>query len=493
MKDWLASIVPFSKLWSLMHMAIRCTRANMLVLVVYITSTRLDESCTLGHSGCILLQGVGDICYCDWKHMPLYESSQNRSTTIVSITPLKVQADSRTFKQATSVARFGYTSIVVEGYKSDFNRAVLPFQLRTITSNNYATAQVAPAQSTADHSTITVPARRHVTRFLWQHCKREAQSLGARLPALLQGPWCLAGFVFNALIYVASILVQDVKQWLLQTRQTYRELISSEPVLFVNYVYDFFYKYGLLPLKYTPKASLYYLHAFYQFPAVYLLCLRHGACYIYDAHDFYSQLEDNESFSSFWSRWIIPFERVVETWCIKRAAAVVTVNDGIAQLIQDAYGPRAIIIRNAHDLRLDQAPSQHIRQQLHLPPDQFLVVSVGHAKPGMAIEEMFKALLNLPLNVHVAFVGDGYVPYDKTVQEHNLEGRVHFVLPVKPYEVVPFIRSADAAIVLYYSKSVDYQYSLPNRFFQSIAAELPMLYPELAEIKRLAELYSVGM
>ena len=421
------------------------------------------------------------------------ESSQPRATTIVSITPLKVQADSRTFKQATSVTRFGYTSIVVEEYQSNFDGAALPFQLRTVIRNNHTEVQVIPPQERAGQSATTRPASWRVVWSLWQYCKSKARSLKARLPAPAQGAWRLARFVLRAVVYIASILVQDFKQWLLQRRQAYREFMVSEPVLFVQYVYDFFYKYGLLPLKCTPKASLYYLHAFYQFPAVYLLCLRHGARYIYDAHDFYSQLEDNESFPSFWSRWIIPFERVVETWCIKHAAAVVTVNDGIAQLIQDAYGPRAIIIRNAHDLRLDQAPSQHIRQQLHLPPDQFLVVSVGHAKPGMAIEEMLKALLSLPLNVHVAFLGDGYAPYDKTVQEHNLEGRVHFVLPVKPYEVVPFIRSADAAIVLYYSKSVDYQYSLPNRFFQSIAAELPMLYPELAEIKRLAELYSVGM
>jgi glycosyltransferase involved in cell wall biosynthesis len=421
-----------------------------------------------------------------------HKSSQNRALPIVSITPLKVQADSRTFKQATSVARFGYTSIVVEGYKSDFDGATLPFQLRTITRHSHTEAQMAPTQSTADLSATTVPASRHGMLSLWQYCKSKASFLKARLPAPAQGAWRLARFVLRVVVYIVSVSVQDLQQWLLQRRQAYREFMVSEPVLFVQYVYDFFYKYGLLPLKCTPKASLYYLHAFYQFPAVYLLCLWHGTRYIYDAHDFYSRLEDDESLSSFWSRWIVPFERVVETWCIKHAAAVVTVNDGIAQLIQDSFGPRAVIIRNTHDLRLDQEPLQHLRQQLQLSPDQFLVVSVGHAKPGMAIEEMLKALLSLPPNVHVAFLGDGYAPYTKTVQEYNLEDRVHFVPPVKPYEVVPFIRSADAAIVLYYSKSIDYQYSLPNRFFQSIAAELPLLYPELSEIKRLAELYSVG-
>src|SRR5262249_23075584 len=48
---------------------------------------------------------------------------------VVSITPLPLRRDSRTFKQAGSVARFGYRSIVVEGQPSGFAVDDLPFQL----------------------------------------------------------------------------------------------------------------------------------------------------------------------------------------------------------------------------------------------------------------------------------------------------------------------------------------------------------------------------
>ena len=34
---------------------------------------------------------------------------------------------------------------------------------------------------------------------------------------------------------------------------------------------------------------------------------------------------------------------------------------------------------------------------------------------------------------------------------------------------------------------------LPNGFFQSFSAGLPLLYPELPEIKRLAEQYGLGL
>lgn len=51
--------------------------------------------------------------------------------TVVSLTPLPVQVDSRTFKQAASFARLGHRSVVVEGSRSSLDRSGLPFELRS--------------------------------------------------------------------------------------------------------------------------------------------------------------------------------------------------------------------------------------------------------------------------------------------------------------------------------------------------------------------------
>jgi hypothetical protein len=47
--------------------------------------------------------------------------------------------------------------------------------------------------------------------------------------------------------------------------------------------------------------------------------------------------------------------------------------------------------------------------------------------------------------------------------------------------------------VIYYAESVDYKYCLPNGFFQPISAQLPLLYPELPEIKSIADRYRIGV
>ena len=59
---------------------------------------------------------------------------------VVTLTPMAVDRDSRTYKQATSVARMGFESVLVEGQVSRLDTGRLPFALRTV-----ATAPRRPA------------------------------------------------------------------------------------------------------------------------------------------------------------------------------------------------------------------------------------------------------------------------------------------------------------------------------------------------------------
>jgi glycosyltransferase involved in cell wall biosynthesis len=360
--------------------------------------------------------------------------------TLVSITPIRVEADSRTFKQAASVARFGYKSIVVEGEPSGCGVTGLPFELRTI-------APVDSVRTTAPYSAegahpVATPKGRRLFRGLRQLLK--ATPLGPRIK-------------------------------------------------FARFVANYLYLNGIRPLRSVPAASLYYLHAPLQFPAVYLLCKRHRARFVYDAHDFYSRMKERAELPTVLDQWVQDFYRRIESLCVKNAAAVVTVNDGIAALQREAFGCSPIVLRNCHDDRLDRKPQQNLREVLGLSSEIFLLVNIGQAKEGRAFQEALAALLGLPNSVHLAFVGRHYEQYQDMIRESGFEERVHLIPPVKPYEVVPFIQSADASLIMYYPRTPAYLYSLPNSFFQSIAAELPLLYPELPEIKRVAEEYRLGI
>src|SRR4051812_46557557 len=93
---------------------------------------------------------------------------------IVSITPTRVEADSRTFKQAASFARFGYTSIVVEGERSHLDKERLPFELRTIEVRESLSRKIlkrlrrrsaaATAQSVVDEASVKADESQRVEK-----------------------------------------------------------------------------------------------------------------------------------------------------------------------------------------------------------------------------------------------------------------------------------------------------------------------------------------
>jgi len=361
-----------------------------------------------------------------------------QAKTVVSITPMKIQADSRSFKIAASIASFGYSSIVVEGSKSKLNRDRLPFALCTI-ADSFQTNGTPPPNE---------PSRSR-NRHLRVGVHEAWKGVRARLPFL------------SVLIFMLRYIQRCV----------------------------------VIPLKHIPKATLYYLHGITLFPAVYLLCKRYKVPFIYDAHDFYPGMYSPDEMRDldFPQRWITIFYQYIESQIVKNASAVITVSDGVAGLLRNTFNCRPLVLRNCHDSRLDREPPKRLRQLLGLSSNEFVLVAVGNAKEGMAIEEVLDAMTELPPRVHLVFLGRFYEPFMSSIRCRALDDRVHVLPPVNPYEVVPFIRDADASIILYYPKSVDYANSLPNRFFQPIAAELPLLYPELSEIKRIAEKYSVGI
>jgi glycosyltransferase involved in cell wall biosynthesis len=253
---------------------------------------------------------------------------------------------------------------------------------------------------------------------------------------------------------------------------------------------------GLRPLiggLRVPRARLYYLHEYRLFPLVWLLTRLHRVPFVYDAHDFYPLVHDPARLSGFWRRRFLPLIVWLERSCVRRAAAVVTVNESIAGLYAEAYGVRPLVIRNCHDRTGDQPGGPTIRARLGLESDDFLLVAIGHAKDALATDRLIEALRDAPPAVHVALIGRGHEATMALAQRLGLGARVHAPGAIAAHALVPALEGADASIILYRPVTADYAFSLPNKLFQAIAAGLPVLYPALVEIKGLAEAHGFGL
>lgn len=246
-------------------------------------------------------------------------------------------------------------------------------------------------------------------------------------------------------------------------------------------------------LRAVPAADLYYLHSFEFHRAVAARVSGTEAALIYDAHDFYAGIEPPEMLPPFDRNRVRPFFAALESRLVTAADAVVTVSDGVAALIEAAFGRRPAVIRNSHDDRLDRESAGDLRSALGLSAEDRIGVVVGNRKPGMAIDVAADAMSLLPDRWHLAFVGRGYSAESERFRTHPAANRLHFGPHVAPDAVVPFIRSADLGLVIYEPYSENYRHALPNGFFQVVAAGLPVVRARLREIEAVIAGRPIGL
>jgi glycosyltransferase involved in cell wall biosynthesis len=340
----------------------------------------------------------------------------------VSVSTLPLEADSRAYRMARTLAEAGFQSIVVEAQASS----------RQFWGGGIEVRPAGPKASETKPNAVFQPGR-----------------LRDAVTAVRQGRF---GTIGKAGLYAGYRLFD----W---QRHCYR------------------------PRPLIPPAELYVLHSFEMYRAVAPIALRLGARILYDAHDFYREIDPPERQSPFDRTWRQPFLQRLEDRLVANADLMTTVGTGIADLMARKLGRRPDVIRNCHDDRLDRQDAVPLRRVLGLGDSCRLAVVVGNYKAGLAIHTAAAAVERLPDDWHLAFLGRGYEVVAAELPPALIGRRVHIGHVVAPDEVVPMIRAADLGLVLYEPFSDNYRYALPNGFFQVIAAGLPLVRGELPEIE----------
>lgn len=342
----------------------------------------------------------------------------------VSVTPIALQADSRAYRIACTLADSGFRSIVVEGR----------------------------------------PSRSH----FWDE-RLEVLSLGRSVGESRSGSAYRNGCLWSAV----------------RALRAGRAGRPGEAMLYAAFrAHDWRFHYHI-PRARLPAADLYYLHSFEMHRAVMPIAERNRARIIYDAHDFYREVDPPEALRPFDRNRLRPFYDRLESQLVATADAVVTVSHGVAEQMERVFGRRPEVIRNCHDDRRDRRDGRDLRTILGLTRADRLCVMIGNYKSGMAIEIAAAALTLLPGNFHFAFVGRGYEAVAGTLSRKLIASRLHLGNAFDPDKVVPAIRSADLGLVLYKPCSVNYRNALPNGFFQVVAAGLPVVRAPLVEVENV--------
>jgi glycosyltransferase involved in cell wall biosynthesis len=163
-------------------------------------------------------------------------------------------------------------------------------------------------------------------------------------------------------------------------------------------------------------------------------------------------------------------------------------------MMETEYGCAVQVIENRpYYYSSDQLDRQKLREILTLDTDDRIVIYVGYLSMQRGIDKLVTALRYLDPNIHVVIMGTGRISefretLDAIMHENQIEkNRVHFVGPFPPVEVIQYLCGADISAMLYQKTSDNMMFNAPNKLFQSIVAQVPIVASANATFPPLVE------
>jgi len=212
---------------------------------------------------------------------------------------------------------------------------------------------------------------------------------------------------------------------------------------------------------------------------------------IYDAHEFYPEqprLSSRERARL----------RRQERRQIRGADRVITVNHMIAELMEARYpGVRVGVVENAVPLmvRSGAGDVDRFRQEFGIAADATILLYQGWLAPDRNLEVLVQGMVDTDPRFVLVLMGYGEYKAVLAEMAQSLveQGRVVFVPSRSQEELLSYTASADIGLIPYpYGRDLNTHYSSPNKLYEYIAAELPMLSNELPFVRETLERYGFG-
>jgi hypothetical protein len=214
------------------------------------------------------------------------------------------------------------------------------------------------------------------------------------------------------------------------------------------------------------------------------LRLAQGAIVVYDAHE-YAPREYDDSLL-----WRFLFRRYVEYLCRRYLCAahgMLTVCQSIADEYRANYGVDPRVLMNApayHDLTPRATQAQRIRMVHH-----------GLVHPSRGLDVMIRMTDHLDERFHLDLylIPSATRYFGKLAALAAARPRVRILPPVPMRELPHRLNEYDIGLYLLPPATLNYQFMLPNKFFEFIQARLAVAIGPSPEMARLVKQYDCGI
>jgi glycosyltransferase involved in cell wall biosynthesis len=227
-------------------------------------------------------------------------------------------------------------------------------------------------------------------------------------------------------------------------------------------------------------------HSLWVLPLCVLIKKVTGAKLIYDAHELETERAGLKGFKQ-------KFAKILERKLIPYADSIIVVGELIAEWYKSEYNRNDVFtIRNVPLLEsVTTTKSNLLRQRFNISNDDFLFIYQGVINSGRGIEILLEAFKKIVKTKHLVIMGYGPLQ-NLVIKESTLNSNIHFMPAVLPQEISMFTSGADVGVFMVENVGLSYYWCLPNKFFEYLYCNLPVIGSDFPEMKRIINSYECG-
>jgi len=195
---------------------------------------------------------------------------------------------------------------------------------------------------------------------------------------------------------------------------------------------------------------------------------------IFDAHELFPEvpeLQNRQKVKKVWQK--------IEDAIFPHLKTSITVCQSISDYYHQKYGIKMHVIKNVPKL-------SEVTEKKIVIPGKKIILYQGAVNMGRGLEWVIDAM-QFVQNAVLYIIGDGDIlgKLKQKVKNLDLESIVIFHGRVSGEELQTYTSSGDIGLCLLENKGLSYYYSLPNRVFSYLHADVPILaspYPEISAV-----------
>lgn len=206
----------------------------------------------------------------------------------------------------------------------------------------------------------------------------------------------------------------------------------------------------------------------------------------YDTHEYFTgvpELRKSPAKRKFW--------KFFEDQIFPKLTTVYTVNDSVKEMYEKEYRKKITVVRNL-PVTTNIAPAETPE---HWKNKKILLMQGAGINEGRGGLELLEAMKYLPEVYQLVYIGGGNLwerIADKR-KEWNLENKVEMIDKMPPSQLKKITPLAYLGFTLDSFEDINFLYNLPNKIFDYIHANVPVIATAIPEVKKIIDQYKCGI